>query len=107
MKFGQFQENLPDLSEQFNEEAKKIQVGQRCKILGEGLERKGEVKFVGKTEFQQGYWVGIQLDEPHGKNNGSVQGIKYFECPEKYGIFVRPTSIEVGDFPEDDLLDEI
>jgi kinesin family protein 13 len=29
------------------------------------------------------------LDTPTGKNDGTVQGIQYFECRPKHGIFVR------------------
>ena len=48
----------------------------------------GVVKFVGRTEFAPGKWIEIQLAESMGKNNGSVQGKKYFMCPDNCGLFV-------------------
>lgn len=40
-----------------------------------------------------GKWVGVVLDDDSGKNNGEVQGKKYFSCPDNYGIFVRPNQV--------------
>jgi|ERR1711907_39243 len=86
------------------EEASKIVVGDRCEVQPGG--RRGEVKFVGKVpQLKLGFWVGIALDEPVGINDGSAKGSKYFDCMgPKYGTFVRPDKVTVGDFP--DLFDE-
>ncbi|KAF6754161.1 dynactin [Ephemerocybe angulata] len=54
---------------------------------------RGVVRFVGSTSFQVGKWVGIELDEAIGKNDGSVQGVQYFTCRPNHGVFIRPSKI--------------
>ncbi|KAK9723131.1 CAP-Gly domain [Popillia japonica] len=49
----------------------------------------GVVAYIGGTEFAAGTWVGVELDAPKGKNDGLVQGVRYFTCRPKHGMFVR------------------
>jgi len=54
---------------------------------------KGTIAFFGETEFADGLWVGIELDEAIGKNNGTVQGHTYFVCADNHGLFMRPIQV--------------
>ena len=82
-----------------------IETGMRCQV--EPGSRRGKVVFVGAVPELGGYWVGVQFDEPVGKTDGTVSGGKrYFETLPKYGGFVRGKNIQVGDFPERDLLED-
>ena len=49
----------------------------------------------------------VMLDEPTGDSNGTYKGKKYFEAMDKCGAFVRPNELQVGDFPEKDMFDEL
>ncbi|SNX81474.1 related to Tubulin-specific chaperone B [Melanopsichium pennsylvanicum] len=83
-----------------------LKPGERCKVdllSGSGInQRKGTVRYVGLTKFATGIWVGVEYDEPVGKNDGSVAGERYFNCKPNFGSFVRTDKIQLGHFPPDD-----
>ncbi|XP_065344579.1 kinesin-like protein KIF13A isoform X4 [Cloeon dipterum] len=69
-----------------------ITVGE--KVLVRPYSLPGTVAFIGETQFAPGIWVGVALQSATGgKNNGTVQGVKYFECRPKSGLFVRPDKL--------------
>jgi len=69
-----------------------ISVGRRI-ILPTKNNAPGCIQFLGETDFAKGIWVGVELDNPVGKNNGVVASRKYFSASPNHGIFVRPDSL--------------
>jgi len=96
-KEKQKEENEKQLSE-------KMKINDRCEVsVVSQPTKRGTIMYIGKVHFKSGIWIGVKYDEPLGKNNGSVDNKHYFDCQDKYGAFVRPSSVKVGDFPVLDL----
>uniref|UniRef100_A0A8C0N9L0 CAP-Gly domain containing linker protein family member 4 n=1 Tax=Canis lupus familiaris TaxID=9615 RepID=A0A8C0N9L0_CANLF len=71
--------------------AGELHLGDRVLVVGQRI---GTIKFFGTTNFAPGYWYGIELEKPHGKNDGSVGGVQYFSCSPRYGIFAPPSRVQ-------------
>lgn len=76
-----------------SESREEIKVGSRVLVKDKNLE--GTVRFAGPALFAPGKWVGVELDDAKGKNNGVVQGKSYFHCEDNYGLMVRPNHLQV------------
>ncbi|XP_058472370.1 dynactin subunit 1 isoform X7 [Solea solea] len=72
-----------------------VKVGSLVEVIGKG--QRGTVAYIGNTLFASGKWVGVILDEAKGKNDGTVQGKRYFTCDDSHGIFVRQSQIQLVD----------
>jgi len=71
--------------------SQELHVGDQVVVSGT---KYGVLKYLGKIHVAEGIWCGIQLDEPLGKNDGSVSGKRYFTCQQRYGLFSPLTRVE-------------
>ncbi|XP_032869740.1 kinesin-like protein KIF13A isoform X4 [Amblyraja radiata] len=58
-----------------------------------GNNKYGTIRYVGAVDFSAGLWVGVELDTPAGKHQGSIHGKEYFRCDPSCGVFVRPNRL--------------
>uniref|UniRef100_A0A8D2ZUW4 CAP-GLY domain containing linker protein 3 n=1 Tax=Scophthalmus maximus TaxID=52904 RepID=A0A8D2ZUW4_SCOMX len=72
-------------------EGMNVEVGDQVLVAGQ---KHGIVRFYGKTDFAPGFWFGVELDQPTGKHDGSVFGVRYFSCLPKYGVFAPPSRVQ-------------
>ncbi|CAI5736631.1 unnamed protein product [Hyaloperonospora brassicae] len=85
-------------------------LGARCELLSSGpggslrtrnVQRYGTIAYTGKVDGLPGDgWIGVRLDKPLGKGDGSFQGTRYFDCEPLHGAIVRPERVRTeGKFP--------
>ena len=89
-------------------DAAHVVLGGRCEVSPGA--RRGVVKFVGAVDgMPPGVWVGVHLDDPMGKNDGTIKGVPIFESAPNHGTFARPKNVACGDYPNelDDSDDEL
>ena len=73
-----------------------LKVGDKVKVSRRGTTETATVAYVGNVEFAppSKSLVGLILTGPTGKNDGMVQGVRYFDCEKDYGLFVRSSTVQ-------------
>ena len=66
-------------------------LGDRVGVLG--YESLGTLRFYGERAGGGGLRCGVELDEPVGRNNGTVGSTEYFVCADKHGVLVVPNKV--------------
>jgi hypothetical protein len=69
-----------------------IDLGSRCTV--DGYNCAGTIRFVGKDKDGK-QKVGVELDQPIGKNNGTIKGKAYFQCAPNRGVMTTPKKVVV------------
>ncbi|XP_052129716.1 restin homolog isoform X7 [Frankliniella occidentalis] len=87
----------PNASAVLTEDTDSFIIGERVYVGGT---KPGRLAYIGDTQFAPGEWAGVVLDEPIGKNDGSVGGVRYFQCEAKKGVFSRLTRLTRYPLPE-------
>lgn len=86
-----------------NENTDGLMVGQEVWVDGT---KKGRIAYIGTVHFSKGEMAGIHLDEPIGKNNGTVGGILYFQTEPRHGLFSRLHRLALYPMPNADRYEE-
>ncbi|ORZ20584.1 hypothetical protein BCR42DRAFT_347382 [Absidia repens] len=70
-------------------------VGAKVELLRRPLPTLGRIKFIGNVQFSKGTWVGVELESRLGQNDGSVDGVRYFQTDPQRGVFVKMDGLKL------------
>lgn len=72
-----------------------LEVGKRCSV--KGYDCNGVIRFLGPHTESGKLRVGVELDKPVGKHNGTPKGTNntYFTCAKKHGILVAKEKVHL------------
>ncbi|KAL3918863.1 MAG: hypothetical protein SGPRY_005843, partial [Prymnesium sp.] len=55
----------------------------------------GTTRYVGPICGREGLWIGVELDTTIGMNDGTSNGVRYFECEPNRGLFTRACNLNI------------
>jgi len=86
--FRDFMAEAKKGSAEFEPAVAAYKIGDRVIHGSSGSE--GTVAWTGSSEvLPTGLWFGVVLDAPLGRNDGSIKGVRLFNCEEKHGVISK------------------
>lgn len=77
---------------ELKKKAESLRIGDRVLVNNS---KEGTLRFLGSTHFAKGIWVGVELDDAQGKNDGAVSGKR---CVSSTCTYTVRSSGSLGDF---------
>lgn len=71
-----------------------VKISQKVLVFHRGRVIPATVRYKGHLNSEQGEWVGVELDYPFGKHNGTWRGWQYFSCPAQCGLFTHASNVK-------------
>jgi hypothetical protein len=75
------------------EEELGVHIGDQCMVEARNFHGVAIIRYVGPCNKRTGLWIGLELPEPVGRNDGKLEARRYFTCLPNCGLFVRPEKI--------------
>jgi CAP-Gly domain len=74
----------------------RIDIGVRVGVRGREHLGAGKVRWIGEVPgMEEGDWVGIELDDDMGRNDGVVKGVRRFKCKQNRAYFARLSDVDL------------
>lgn len=75
------------------EEELGVRIGDQCMVEARNFHGVAIIRYVGPCNKRTGLWIGLELPEPVGRNDGKLEARRYFTCLPNCGLFVRSEKI--------------
>ncbi|KAI8137084.1 hypothetical protein BJV82DRAFT_636789 [Fennellomyces sp. T-0311] len=74
-------------------------LGAKVELLRRPLPMQGTIKYIGEVHFAKGVYVGIELENRLGSNDGSYDGTRYFHTDQQRGAFCKVDDFKIISMP--------
>ncbi|KAK9507477.1 hypothetical protein O3M35_007329 [Rhynocoris fuscipes] len=80
----------PEREEEELDKINSTHIGRKVCISGCKI---GILRYYGQTELGPGNWCGIELESAEGTNDGSINGVRLFNCSPSHGLFEQESKV--------------